>query len=172
LTEKKPIDWVEVGFVARAHGVRGELRVHTDDAEAILAATELKVGDSVYQFRGRGASEAVLVFLDGVTDRDVAAQLKGSAVSVPRSALGLLEDEILLQDLVGFSVWTQADVSLGVVRDIELGPQDRLIVASDTQEMLIPVVDALLLEIDADKKRITVDLPEGMPIEGVGGKAP
>ncbi len=163
---------VEIGYVLRAHGVRGELRVVTHDPEstALDDARELTIGGVRYGARIRKIDGAYLVELDGIRDRDRAHALKGQPVAVPRDSLDLGPDEVLLSDLVGFEVKNAAGESLGQVVEIETGPQDRLVVQSRELETLIPVVDEFLVEISPERREILVELPEEYPTRRIGGR--
>src|SRR5689334_15209733 len=95
---------ITVGYVARPHGVRGELRVQLHDpastslydvARAWFGGQDHAI-DSV-----RPTAGALLVKLDGIDDRDAAAALSGKEIEIDRSAVELEEGEYLLADLPG-----------------------------------------------------------------------
>ena len=160
------MDFVEVGYVARAHGLRGELSLRTHDPHSTVYETvdEVFIGGRGYVVvSARPSGKTIIVSLRGVSDRNAAEALRGSAVSVPRDKLPVEEDEMLLSDLVGLEVIHQSGQRLGRVTAIEMGPQDRLVVRGDGVERLIPVVAPLVGDVDFEAGRILVDLPEDWP---------
>jgi 16S rRNA processing protein RimM len=163
-----PDDRVEIGVVARAHGVRGELRIalHNPASTALDRAETLFVGGRELAVESvRPVQGAALVRLAGVDDRDKADALRGQAVAVARDAIELDEEEFLLIDLVGCRVELRDGTSWGVVAAVETGLQDRLVIHDGDIERQLPVVDELLVDIDLEARRLVVDPPEGLPEE-------
>jgi 16S rRNA processing protein RimM len=163
-----PDDRVEIGVIARPHGVRGELRVvlHNPSSTALGAAETLYVGDrSLAIESARHTTGAWLVRLAGVADRDQADALRGQPVAVSRADLELDEGEVLLVDLVGCRVELADGSPWGVIEAIETGPQDRLVIRDGDIERQLPVADQLILDIDLEARRVVIDPPEGLPEE-------
>lgn len=159
-------EWPEIGFVLKAHGVRGQVCVQTyqKESESLWDARELKVGGKVYELTEcKRSQKFFIVGLKGVADRDVAHGLKGKAVGVQRKDLDLDEGEYLLSDLVGLTAYDDQDKRLGVVTSVETGPQDRLVVVSEYEEFQVPLVDELVPHIDFEGKRLVIKLPDGLP---------
>ncbi|HVV87107.1 MAG TPA: ribosome maturation factor RimM [Kofleriaceae bacterium] len=159
---------IEVGYVARAHGVRGEvLAVPLVGGSTTLGDVEaVWIGGRRHGVeRARPVPDGYLLVLAGVGDRDVAAALRGQSIEVERGDLDLDEDDVLLADLVGCKVVTADGVAWGEVAAIELGPQDRLVIHDvDARiERLLPVVDAFLADIDLEAGVITITPPDGIP---------
>jgi len=78
-------------------------------------------------------------------------------------------DEYLWQDLVGCEVWeTDSNCLLGTVTALEeYGAQDILTVctpddARPAGEWLLPFVKDVVVDVDINARRITVNVPEGM----------
>jgi 16S rRNA processing protein RimM len=157
---------VEIGVVARAHGIRGEVRVHLYNpaSTALDDAGTLWLGERAYEIESaRPVAGAYLVALAGVEDRDAAEALRGRPVSVARSDIDLGDGEVLLGDLVGCRVELPDGSAWGVVTGLDLGPQDRLVIRQGEIERLLPVVDEFLVDIDVEARRIVVDPPEDLP---------
>lgn len=159
-------DVIEIGVVARAHGIRGEVRVHLHNpaSTALDDAEVLWLGEREYAIeRARPVAGAYLVALAGVEDRNAAEALRGRPVSVARDDIDLDEGELLLADLVGCRVELPDGSEWGVVTALEFGPQDRLVIRQGQVERLLPVVDAFLVDIDLEARRIVVDPPADFP---------
>jgi 16S rRNA processing protein RimM len=161
-------DRVEIGAVARAHGVRGELRVvlHNPSSTALDEALVLFVGGRELAVESsRPTTGAWLVRVAGVDDRDQADALRGQPVAVARDQLALEDDEVLLVDLVGCRVELPDGTPWGEIVAIEPGPQDRLIVRQGDVERQLPVVDEIIVEVDLEGGRVVASPPEGLPEE-------
>ena len=104
---------VEVGRVAKPHGVKGELKVrlHWTDSDTLLAVRRVLVrseqtGEREYVVeRARRSRKCVLLKLEGIDDCDAADRLRAAAVLARRDALPPLgPGEYYLCDLVGTRV--------------------------------------------------------------------
>ncbi len=153
-------------MVARAHGIRGEVRValHNPESTALEGARAIYVGErEVAVESARPVSGAYLVRLAGIGDRDRADALRGQPVAVAREALELEEEEVLLVDLIGCQVELPDGTGWGVIAAVEPGMQDRLVIHHGEVERQLPVTDEFVIDIDLEGRRVVVDPPEGLP---------
>ncbi len=164
-------DWVVVGTVGRAHGLRGEVEVWglSDDT---LDAGVLDSGRTFSRPDGseltvrstRRHHQKLLVGFDEVPDRSVAEALRGTELKIPshqRRTLGA--DEYWPEDLVGLPVFDTTGGELGVVIDLVVGgAQDRLVVDTPAGTREVPFVAAIVPVVDTTGGRIVVDPPEGL----------
>jgi 16S rRNA processing protein RimM len=160
-------DLVEVGYVARAHGVRGEVRVHLHNAQsdALFTAETVYLRETAYAVdRARpGSNGGVLLTLAGVLDRDAAEALRGSTVAIARDDVGLEDGEFLTSDLVGCKAVLADGTPWGEVVEVIPGAQDRLVIRDGDVERELPLVDALVPSVDIEARTIVVEPPEGLP---------
>jgi 16S rRNA processing protein RimM len=158
---------VEIGGIARAHGLRGEVVVVTHDpASRTLAEVDRVFVGGIEQAisAARDTHRGWLVLLVGVTTREAAEALRGQPVEVERDALELDDDDILLGDLIGCAVVRVDGAPWGTVEDVQAGAlQDLLVVRDGDVERLLPLVDQFVRDIDLDAAVVTVDPPEGLP---------
>ena len=174
-------DMVIVGWIARTHGLRGEVivNVETDFPEARFhPGAELFIarGDdlepltltSVRFHQGR-AIVAVAGF-DGI---DAAQPLAGLELRIPAERLvPLPAGTFYRHDLVGCRVETSAGQPVGIVKEVDgTASVSRLVVASGEDEILIPLASEICTAIDADGKRIVIEPPEGLLELNVNHKA-
>ncbi len=165
-----PMARVEVGVVAKAHGVRGEVVVvsHDPASTALDGVAVVYVGGTRHDVtRARPINGAYLLQLAAVTDRDVAGRLRGAIVEVDRDQLDLDDDEVLLVDLVGCRCALVDGTPWGEIVAVELGAQDRLIIHHGGVERQLPVVDAFIAGIDMEARVVTVTPPDGLPEDPV-----
>jgi 16S rRNA processing protein RimM len=159
---------VEIGGVARAHGIRGEVVVvtHDPDDETLATCRELWIAGARHAVESvRPTPKGWLVVLAGCATRDAADALRGKPVEVAREALGLGPDDVLLNDLVGCAVRTVAGAAWGTIAAVDAGPlQDLLVIHDGGAERLLPMVDEFVVNIDLAAGVVTVEPPEGLPV--------
>jgi 16S rRNA processing protein RimM len=158
---------VEIGGIARAHGIKGEVVIvtHDPDSDTLGAVETIYVAGTPRRIvQARDTHRGWLVALEGVTTRNDAEALRGQVVEVDRDALELDEDDVLLNDLIGCAVKKLDGTPWGTVAAVEAGDfQDLLIIHDGDIERMLPLVDVFVTEIDLDHSVITVDPPEGLP---------
>lgn len=160
---------IEIGGVARAHGIRGEVVIVTHDpASETLAKVERIYIDGAPRrvLAARGTHRGWLVLLEGCPTRNDAEALRGRPVEVERADLELEAGDVLLHDLVGCAVRLPDGAPWGVVAAIDTVPgglQDRLVIHDGAVERMLPLVDQFVTAIDLDARVVTVDPPAGLP---------
>lgn len=167
---------VQLGRVAGAHALRGEIRVRYfgDGPEHLLHAERLALeghGDGTgprhYEVErsGPGRPGEVRIKLEGIEDRDAAEALRGCLVSGDSDLLEPLpEGEHYWYELVGCRVETGDGRTVGVVREIwETGAHDVLVVERDAGgSCLVPTAREILTEVDVAGRRLVVADLEGL----------
>lgn len=169
-----------IGRIGKPHGINGEMTLILDDValDAEIDVGELRCvvididGINVPFFIESSrpkSSGSLLVAIDGI-DTDVDAKtLAGKIVHSLRedfdpAAMLETEDGFYAADLIGFQAYEE-DTLLGVIDDIEDSTENALfiIARADTEETLyIPIADELIVEIDAENRRLYLDLPDGL----------
>jgi 16S rRNA processing protein RimM len=167
---------IEIGGVARAHGIRGEVAIalYNPDSTALEQGVAIYIGDRRFDVeQARHGTNGWLVKLAGVDDRNAAEALRGAQVEIDRDAVAD-DDDVLLDDLVGLRVELSDGTPWGEIVAVDAGPQDRLVIHDGGQERLLPMVDAFIDKIDVEAGVVTVTPPEGLPsvpiADGLGTK--
>lgn len=158
---------VEIGGIARAHGIKGEVVIvtHDPDSDTLGRVQTIYVAGQPRAIKqARATHRGWLVVLDGVITRNDAEALRGQPVEVDRDALDLDDDDVLLHDLIGCKVVKTDGTPWGTVAAVDAGDfQDLLVIHDGDVEHLLPLVDVFVTDIDLDASVITVDPPEGLP---------
>lgn len=109
-------------------------------------------------------NDRVILKLAGYDDVEAAKELVGFEFAVPESErVPLPADHYYDWELEGCTVKVGAE-SIGTVNSVlKTGGTEILVVADESgNERLIPLVDSIVVEIDAVGKTIVVDPPEGL----------
>jgi len=158
---------LEIGGIARAHGIRGEVVIVTHDPDSTILerVQTIWVGGAPRKITGaRGTHRGWLVQLDGVVTRNDAEALKGRQVEVDRAELELGEGDVLLHDLIGCECRLPDGTPWGTIVEVVHGSQqDRLVVHHGEIERELPLVDVFVTNIDLATRVVIVDPPDGLP---------
>jgi 16S rRNA processing protein RimM len=170
---------VTVGRIGRPHGLRGDvvIGVRTDEPELRFAAGSRLDTDPVgvgplTVAAMRWHSGALIVRFAGVGDRDAAAALGGTWLTVDSGTLAAPADpdEFRDHDLVGLSVRTADGTVVGTVADVLHYGQDVLAVrpaaardgGTGSAEILVPFVKAIVTDVDVANGVLVIDPPPGL----------
>jgi 16S rRNA processing protein RimM len=158
---------IEIGGVARAHGIRGEIVIvtHDPDSDTLGNVESIYIGGVERKItQARDTHRGWMIALDGVTTRNDAEALRGQKVEVDRDVLDLDEEDVILDDLVGCQVRRTDGTPWGTVFAVDPGAfQDVLVIHDGDVERLLPLVDEFVTAIDVDEGIVTVDPPDGLP---------
>jgi 16S rRNA processing protein RimM len=163
--------WITVAVLGRTRGNRGEITAEALSSKAeryqSLKEVHLFAGSPPRQERlvveSVWVHNGVLIFkfagIDSISD---AERLRGAEVRVPWSDRAPLEPgEYFQSDLLGCEVVdSHTGVSLGRVTAWEDAGGAGLLVLEGGA--LIPFARSICVEIDPERRRIAVDLPEGL----------
>lgn len=158
---------IAIGFVRRAHGVRGEVRIepYNEESDLLLDLDELVLRRADGTERTmtivscRPAHGAFLVTFEGISDKNAADALRGWQVMISRDALPTPgPGEFYHVDLVGLAVHGPDGEHVGDVVRVDPTPgQDLLVVVGPKGERLVPLVDVAVRKIDLEAKRIDLE---------------
>lgn len=166
---------LSVGTVRKPHGIRGELQValDTDRPESVFRpGRTLQLGDRYGRSIGgtvtvrssRPFRDGVLLQLEECPDRNAAEELRGATLLIPpEAAAPARADEVPYHVLVGSAVLVAGE-RLGTVREVlEAGGGQVLIVRRDAGgEAMIPFVREIVRSIDAERREVVIEPPEGL----------
>jgi 16S rRNA processing protein RimM len=158
---------VSIGYVARAHGLKGELRVHphneTTDTLRRRAKVVLRVAgkpDRDVVIEGlRPVPGAFLITLPGVGDRSAAEALRGAEILVPREELPPVEEgEFYAVDIEGARVELTDGSHVGAVIELRDYPSVSALAVTrlDGTEIEVPLVEAYVSRIDTAAKLVVL----------------
>ncbi len=151
-----PPGLLEVGRIGRAHGVRGEVYVvlSTDRADRLAPGSVLQTaGKPLTVVSAKPANDRWLVWFEGVTDRNAAERLTGTALmAVPVDD----PDALWVHDLIGASVVETDGTSRGTCTAVISNP------AHDILELESGALVPVIFVVSNIGGVITIDPPDGL----------
>lgn len=165
-----------IGKIVGVHGVKGNLKVYsfaeslsTFEPGSSILAIDQKGLESTHTIKWvKPHHRVILLSLEGIASRSLAEALVGSGLFIEKARLPKLDGgSYYWFDLIGLSVYTTDDQYLGRVESImTTGSNDVYVVKNPDKdqdnEILIPALASVVLEIDIDHKTMRVDLPAGL----------
>ena len=164
---------IAVGVIRKAHGVRGEASVeiwtHSADrlselTDVTLVAPDEKTTRDMRIESVRPHGDRALVKFAGIDTPEALRDLNNWTIEIPKDeARELEENEFFLHDLVGLTLVDADGAMRGTVAEAnESGGGIMLTVDGPKGRYDVPFAAEICTEIDLDRKRIVVALPEGL----------
>lgn len=155
--------------IVNTHGLKGEVRaLYYADGPLFFDSLEFvsdKNGNVFYLESVRPQKGALLVKFRGIDTPEAAEALRGRELFVKEEQLGELpEGQYYIADLISLEVAEEGKEPFGCVTDvISAGSGEILgIRLTSGKKAMIPFVEAFVKTVDREKKRITVELIEGL----------
>ncbi len=158
---------IVIGQALKPFGIKGEIRIRpfTESFYAFERSSILIFDQSPHHVVGmRRHKGAVLLSLEGIDTPEKAAELTGRLVKTGQENLPATEeDEYYWFELIGMSVRTKDGDDLGeVMQIIPTGANDVLSVQGNYGEVLLPMIDEVIVEVNTSTGIIVVDPLDGL----------
>ena len=166
------MDLLEVGKIVNTHGLRGEVKVvpWTDypevfeDIETVYIKKKsdferLDIAGIKYQ------KNNLIIRFAQLKDINEAEKYKNRVLYAERASLGELPEGVYyIADLIGLDVVKEDGEKVGIISDVfNTGSNDIYEVKREGQKnLLLPVIDDVVLNIDIENKKVTVRMMEGL----------
>ncbi|NBD22493.1 ribosome maturation factor RimM [Paenibacillus glycinis] len=167
--------WLSVGKLVNTHGIRGEVKVisQTDFPEerfapnSVLRLINEESGQQldVEIVSAREQKGMFFLKLKGYDNINDVEKYKGWSLKVSKEDLVELEEgEYYHHQIIGCKVVTDEGAELGVITEILVpGANDVWVVQpAKGKQVLIPVIDEVVLDVDIPNKTVKVHLMEGL----------
>lgn len=158
----------QIGYIARSHGVQGEVLVIPDlYAPSLFDSLELvriktARGDFVpariesVRVQKKNNRLSFFIKFEHVTDRTQAEQLKQRTVFADREQIDhLWEDEEPATDFISYEIWS-GDQQIGTVESVLDNPAHPIlqITTQDQRQLLVPFTDEYVVAVHSEDQRI------------------
>jgi 16S rRNA processing protein RimM len=164
-------DCFYIGYITKTKGLKGEVQVYfeyDEPADLLLESVFAEINGklipffiSTYKLQNNQTGN---FYFDDIDTIEKAQTLIRKKLYLSNSLKPVREDdEFLITDLKGFIVHDQTVGELGEIIEIHEYPQQFVAVVSyQFKEIMFPLNDDLILEIDEENGILKVDLPEGL----------
>jgi len=163
--------YVELGKLVGVWGVKGWVKLHSYTRNRadisqyktwyLKAPRSTAEPTAIKVISCREQGQGIVAHFEGVTDRDQAALMNGQKILVKQSDLPALpEGEFYWQELIGLTVKNDTSIIGQIDSILETGANDVLVCKNAHQgqdDVLIPYVDSVVLEVDIAASVMIVD---------------
>ena len=164
-------DCYYLGKITKAHGFKGNLIVHleTDEPdlyenmESVFVETNGMLVPFFFEFAQVHGSNKLLVKFED-TSAEEAEKLINKDLYLPLESLPELDGtDFYYHEIIGFTLYDQTNTEVGIIKSInDASAQALFEIEIHNKEILVPIVDEWILEVDRENKAILVEIPEGL----------
>ncbi|NJC25056.1 ribosome maturation factor RimM [Neolewinella antarctica] len=163
------MELIEIGWVGRAHGLKGEIKAHIQEfyEDDLFAATSVHIGDPAvpYFLEQVRAGGAVILKIENLDSREQISLLSNRPLFLMSTQVTQRDerDATPFDALVGYRIKAEGYPLLGPITGIMDLPSHYLAeLTVDGKEILIPLHEDLVESVDEEKKILGMLLPEGL----------
>ena len=167
------VEYFDIGYISNTHALKGELKVrpYTDDVKRFEKLKKILVDFSgklvSYDIESvRYQKDIILLKLKTIDSIEEAEKLKNHYIKIPRSdAKELEEGEYFIADLIGCEVY-EGEL-IGILDDVfTAGASDVYVIKrKGKKDLLLPVLESVIKNVDIVSRRIDVEIPRGLDDE-------
>ncbi|GAB1417052.1 ribosome maturation factor RimM [Paludibacter sp.] len=162
---------IPIGRINKPHGVHGEMSfsfsIDVFNQEElpffIMEVDGCFVPFTVEEYR-INTNDSGLLKIEGINNEAEVRDFVGANIYVQKDELDDVDNtEISADYFIGFRIDDKSYGKVGVIDDIDQSTENALFIINNADnELLIPICDDYILEIDYENKIILVDLPVGL----------
>lgn len=163
----------KIGKLIKPHGIKGEISFTFENdvfdrvecPYLICRINGILVPFFIEEYRFKGSGTALIIFED-IDSEEKAQRLSGLEVYFPRKYYEEDIDEEIEYSwnfFIGFTVSDKKVGKIGIIEDIDEKTLNTLFLIKDgNQEFIVPATEDFIEKIDAKKRVLYLDLPEGL----------
>lgn len=167
---------IEIGRFNQPHGIKGEINATIDegidltDLRCIVVDVDgIFVPFFIASERSRSATTR-LITLEDVADEKQATDFQGKTIYGLKEEISDIDDDetddegFYADDLIGFNVFDKASGMTGQITDYDDSTENLLFIVetADGKNLLIPMAEEYIEQIDPTNETITFNLPDGL----------
>lgn len=165
-------EFIIIGKVVSTQGNKGEVKVLplTDSTDRFQSLASIFIRNNNIRKtlnieKIRSKENAVILKLENIDNVEKAKMIVGSFLEVERkNALKLPKNTYFIFEIIGLGVYDENNIFLGKVENvISTGSNDVYIVKNkNKEELYIPATREVVKNINLEKKRITINMVDGL----------
>lgn len=164
-------DCYYLGKITKKHGFKGNLIMHLEtdqpelynNMESVFIDTHGMLVPFFFETIGPHSKNKLLVKFEDLTPEE-SDKLVNKAVYLPLETLPELdENDFYYHEIIGYKVIDEQKGEIGFIKDVnDSGLQTLFEIDFNGKEILIPVVDGWIKEVNKEQKFIKIETPEGL----------
>lgn len=160
-----------IGYISKTRGLKGEVQLYFEfedydelDLDVIFVEVNKKLVPYFLETVKLQKNSTAYATFEDVDHIDKAQALVRRKMYLPNDKMPERDpDDFRYTDLVGFLVIDEEHGELGEITEVRELPQQFIAtVDMDGKELMFPLSEDLILDIDAEEEIIEVDLPDGL----------
>lgn len=166
------MNYIQVGFLGKAHGLKGELKFKIDEEyiddfnEVDVLFIKMKGHYAPCFIESIRSGNSLIIKFEDTNTKEEAATIQHQPIFLKEEAITVYADEpeeLLFLHIKGFKMIDNELGALGKIKAIEAYPQQEMaVVAYKKNDVLIPLNEYIISKIDVDNQTVLVNLPEGL----------
>jgi len=165
-------NYIHIGFIGKMHGLDGRLKLSPKETylEDFVNLEVLFIEEKtqaipyfIEDINFKGVPP--LIKFEDINTREQAAKISNKKIFARTADLRESEEKSTLQyhKFTGYMLIDEHLGELGKIEDIQAFPQQEMAFFQyQNEERFIPLNDSLIVSVDEEKQRLTVNLPEGL----------
>lgn len=153
-------EYFKVGQIVNTHGIKGEVKVIplTDDVNNFKRYGKVLIDDTWRKIQGvKFQKDRVILKLEGIESINEAETFKLKYLRVLRSEEPELPDNMYyIKDIIGATVYDTENNDLGKIAEVLETKNNDVYWIKKPKELLIPVLDNIVLEINVPEKKVII----------------
>ncbi len=164
-------DCYYLGKITKLHGFKGNLILHLDtdepdlyeNMESVFVETNGMLVPFFFEFIQSHSRGKMLVKFED-TSAEEAEKLVNKHLYLPLNTLPELDgSDFYYHEIIGFTIFDQSNTEVGLIKNVnDTTAQALFEIEIDGKEVLIPIVEEWILEVNRDEKAILVQIPDGL----------
>lgn len=165
-------EFIPIGYVKKTNGIQGEIKMSLDDWDhqelkkikaLFFKQDEDLVPYMLSNYRISNSNE-LIAKLEDVDVIEDANEFIHKQAFVPKDLMQVLDSKKFNEHVInGYKVMDEQYGDLGFVTEITSNTQQKMmLIENGADEILIPFVDEMIVEIDHDSETIILHTPEGL----------
>lgn len=149
----------QIGYITKPQGIKGGFRASVDGitTDALKKIKEIKIKNIIYPVEKVAIKEAFVIFnVKGIDDRNVVETLRNEKIFA-NIEIELEDDEILVEDIIGFDVVLNTGETIGKLKDVEYYGASEVYVVEGNNEIMFPNARGVIEDFDLTNKKIVLN---------------
>lgn len=165
-------DCFYLGKIVRKHSFKGEvvIKLDTDEPEIYqkMESVFVNLGNNLIPFFIQESllqkGNQLRVRFEGIESEEDAESILKSDIYLPLTLLPKLTgNQFYYHEIIGFSVIDETHGDIGIVTGVnDTTAQALFEVQKEGRQILIPMIDEFILQVDRDQKKLHLKTPQGL----------